>query len=274
MRSGTISYAKGGRLDADFIRLDGTNLLLRFAYGGAGSLPIASLSEADRAFVAEVANRKPEARKVADPPAAPPEYDSIATHRDLLMPIHELDFPKTDQARAVCQEITSELGGVERLLELGISYGTFSDVLTEKVLSIEKIKGLRGTDIPPGFLYEADQCVDRFAKSKEYWSDQLNTANPKLKPLLEFHMLEERSEAGLHFNYCVGMARSDTNANTTAAHELANIIRAEQDAVELGILESKEKLDPVVHNMTSEEIFKQIMRRLTPTNSAPVEVKP
>src|SRR5579863_5655973 len=55
MRSGTISYGRGGRLDADFIRLDGTNVLLHFPYGGAGSLPIASLSEADRAFVAGVA---------------------------------------------------------------------------------------------------------------------------------------------------------------------------------------------------------------------------
>ncbi len=65
--------------------MDGTNLLLRFPYGGAGSLPIASLSEADRAFVAEVANRKPEAPKVADPPVAPLEYDSI---RDAPGPVN------------------------------------------------------------------------------------------------------------------------------------------------------------------------------------------
>ncbi len=195
------------------------------------------------------------------------------------MLIHELDFSqnRSGPGGLLREDLALELGGIERLLELGISYGTFSDVLTEKVLSIEKIKGLRGTDIPPGFLYEADQCIDRFAKSKEYWNDQLNTANPKLKPLLEFHMLEERSEAGLHFIYCVGMARSDCfqHANTNrASAELAGIIRTEQNAVELGILEAKDKLDPVVHNMTSEEIFRQIMRRLAPTNSAPVEVKP
>src|SRR5438094_863198 len=53
--SGGMSFAKGGRIDAEFLRTDGTNVFF-FMDGSEGSVPLASLSDADRDYVAKVKN--------------------------------------------------------------------------------------------------------------------------------------------------------------------------------------------------------------------------
>src|SRR5437867_4514998 len=47
-----MSFAKGGRIDAQFLRADGTNVFL-LVENSQGQVPLASLSEADRAYVAK-----------------------------------------------------------------------------------------------------------------------------------------------------------------------------------------------------------------------------
>jgi len=62
---GGVSFRKGGRIDGDFIRSDGTNAFLKLTDGSDGSVPLASLSEADRAYVEKVKGVPVEEAKLA-----------------------------------------------------------------------------------------------------------------------------------------------------------------------------------------------------------------
>jgi hypothetical protein len=83
-----------------------------------------------------------QAERVARAIAA--QYNSIQAHKYYIDPIDESDFPKTEAAKLACKEIVSDLKGISKALELGLSYDKFSDLLTEQVLSVEKIKDLHG----------------------------------------------------------------------------------------------------------------------------------
>src|SRR5207244_13337722 len=56
-RSGSMSFAKGGKIDAEFVRADTTNVFLKVIDAGGGEdgcVPVTSLSEADVLYVERV----------------------------------------------------------------------------------------------------------------------------------------------------------------------------------------------------------------------------
>jgi len=53
-QSGGMSFVKGGKIDAEFLRVETTNVFLRVKDGGDGCLPIASLSKADHAYLEKI----------------------------------------------------------------------------------------------------------------------------------------------------------------------------------------------------------------------------
>jgi len=70
---GKLSFRKNGRIDADFIQSDLTNVFLKLKDGRDGSVPLTNLSDDDRAYVDKVKdlpidldklNREAEARKM------------------------------------------------------------------------------------------------------------------------------------------------------------------------------------------------------------------
>lgn len=202
------------------------------------------------------------------------QHDSITSHRFYIRPIDESDFPKTEKVQMVCKEIASELKGINKALELGLNYTKFADLLTEKVLAIEKIKDLRGEGIPHDFLYRVDECVDAFKTSKHWWNEKIQDEHPKIQALDEYFMRKYWSKAGLYLTYCTGIAEKNTNANTLALDQVASMIKAEQDAVKDGILEAKDSLDPTVSNLTVEEISARLKATLSATNAPSTGTRP
>ena len=55
--SGVWTFRKGGRVDAEFVRRDGTNVILELPNGKNCCVPAASLSEADRVYLDRASDR-------------------------------------------------------------------------------------------------------------------------------------------------------------------------------------------------------------------------
>ena len=199
------------------------------------------------------------------------QYNAIKRHGYYIRPINEFGFPKTEKAQTACKEIVSELKGINKALELGLSYAKFSDLLTEKALSVEKIKDLRGEGIPRDFLVRVDDCVDAFKESRDWWHKQIENAEyPDLKPYEDYVMREYWSEASVHLTYCIGIAESNTNVNSTAIDQIALMIRTEQIAVKTGVLEAKDYFDPTVANLSVDAISARLSTYLSVTNTPSV----
>jgi hypothetical protein len=54
--SGAVSVAAGGLMDATFLRIDGTNVVLKLIDGGTGRIALESLSEEDLLYVASLSD--------------------------------------------------------------------------------------------------------------------------------------------------------------------------------------------------------------------------
>ena len=110
-------------------------------------------------------------------------HDSIRRHLILIDPVKATDFPTTDKALAACREILSDLRGVHKILEMGLTYSKFSDLLTEKVLAIEKVKDLQRDGIPEEFLKRVDACVEALNESRSSWGKKIDNAGDALAHL-------------------------------------------------------------------------------------------
>jgi len=206
-------------------------------------------------------------RQIAETKAA--QYDSIKKYKGefFLYTFDESNFPKTEAARQACKEIVSELKGISKALEIGLNYNKFSDLLTDKVLSVEKIKDLHGEGIPRDFLRHADDCMDAFKESKNWWNKKIQAEHPQLENFDEHCMRNYWSEADLELICCSGIAESNTNAITLVIDKIAGMIKAEQDAVKDGILPAKGHFDPNVYDRTVEEISTWLKASLSVTNT-------
>ncbi len=201
--------------------------------------------------------------------------NSIQNHKFYIRPISESDFPKTEKVQTVCKEIASELKGINKAIELGLNYAKFSDLLTEKVLDVEKIKDLRGEGIPYSFLTRVDQCEDAYKESRDWWHKQIeNSEYPTLKAYEDYVMRKYWSEASVRLTYCIGIAESNTNANSAAIDQVALMIKIEQLAVKEGVLETKDYLDPTVSNLTVDEISDRLKASLAAPNSPSTKTQP
>jgi hypothetical protein len=220
----------------------------------------------ERLAEAAAAAKAAQERQIAEAKAA--QVDSIKKYKDEfdLYTFDESDFPKTEAARQACKEIVSELKGISKVLEVGLSYNQFSDLLTEKVLAIEKIKDLRGEGITREFLRHADDCVNAYKESKDYWNKKIQADDPRLESLYENFMRKHWSEADLELICCSGIAESNTNAISSAIDQMAEMIKVEQDAVKDGVLPAKGHFDPNVTELTVEEISARLKASLSQTN--------
>lgn len=246
-----------------------TDIQLRFGYD----------AEKVRKAQEEIARQNAvEAKRLAMARAAQErasQHNSIRDHDFYLNPINESDFPETEKVQAICKEITSELNGINKALELGLNYNKFSDLLTEKVLNIQKIKDLRGEGLHHSFLYRVDECIDSFKESREWWHKKIeDSARATAAAFEDYIMRKHWSAAGVHLTYCIGMAEKHTNANALAIEKVALMIKTEQDAVKDGILEAKDYRDPAVANLSVQEISTKIKIALSETNTPSIGTQP
>lgn len=207
-------------------------------------------------------------RQIAEAKAA--QIDSIKEYADkfLLYSFDDSDFPKTEGARQACKEIVSELKGINKALELGCSYNKFSELLTDKVLAVEKIKDLRGDGIPRDFLRHIDGCVNAFKESRHWWNEKIQDEFPKSKLLDEQFMRDYWSEADLRLICSAGIAESNTNAISLIIDKMAEMIKDKQDAVKEGVLEAKGNFDPNVQGLSSDQISVRLKKALAAQNAS------
>lgn len=181
------------------------------------------------------------------------------------------DLPKTEASRQSCKEIVAELNGISTVLEAGLSYNQFSDLLVAKILAVQKVKDLRGGDLPREFLRHAKDCLDAYGESKEWWDKKIEAEHPKLKAFDEYCMREYWSEADLELICCAGIAASNTNASTLLIPLMAKMIRNQQNAVSEGVLEMKGNFDQSVSYLTVEQISDLLKAALVVTNKPAIE---
>jgi hypothetical protein len=186
---------------------------------------------------------------------------AIEEHLYLIRPIDEFDFPRGAAAEATCKEIVSELKYVNTVLELGVGYDKFSDLLTEKVHVIEKLRDSRGEGVSDAFLRRVASCIENYQTSKKWWREQLDDSSARLKALDEGYMREYWAQARLDIAYCVGMATANTNANESAIRLVAEMIRAEQAAVSDGT-RPKSYQDSSVANLSVEQIAEKLKAKV------------
>lgn len=215
----------------------------------------------------QAAEKAAQERAIADAKAA--QYDSIKEFKDTfsLYTFDESAFPKTDAARQACKEILLDLKGVSTALDLGCSFNKFSDLLTDKVLSVEQIKELRGEGIPAVFLRHVDDCVDAYKESKHWWNEKIEADRPHVEALDEYFMRDYWSEADLELICCAGIAESNTNAISDAIDKMAERIKDRQDAVAEGTLEDKGNYDPNVYGLSADQISAKLRESMSATNA-------
>jgi hypothetical protein len=200
-----------------------------------------------------------EEQRLASEKAA--ERHALEEHLYLIRPIDEFDFPRGAAAEAACKDIVSELKYLNTVLELGVGYDKFSDLLAEKTQAIEKIKTSATEGVSDAFLRRVASCLENYQTSKKWWHEQLGDASARLKALDECYLREYRAQAGLDIAYCTGMATANTNANDVAIRLVAEMIRAEQAAVSDGT-RPKSYQDPNVAGLSVEQIAEKLKAKL------------
>ena len=135
---GIWSFRKGGRIDGRFVRLDGTNaVIVKLVDGTARSVPYASLSEADRAYLARL--KRPRIRAGPDRQRKPPKLTLPLKNETTILLVDVLEhgstpefpytptlraceLPRTKEARAACAEVLLALHQIQKSLEPEIGY--------------------------------------------------------------------------------------------------------------------------------------------------------
>lgn len=193
------------------------------------------------------------------------QYHSIDLHQAYIIPITASDFPETAKAQEVCKEILSDLKGMNKALEIGLSYAKFSDLLTETAISIEKTKDLHGEGLPPVFLHRVDDCIDAYKESRDWWNKSITGEGSQY--LERCFMREYWAYASLYITYCQGIAEKNTRMNDLAVKQVAEIIKDEQENVQYGLLPREHHFDPDVANLTAAQILEKLKMRIQATNS-------
>jgi hypothetical protein len=201
-----------------------------------------------------------EAARVAELKAQ--ETDSIESHKYLIVIISGADFPKDEKTKDVCLQIAAELNGLNKALEIGISFVKYSDLLTEKVIAIQKIKDLAGVTLPYAFTMHSDAAIEEFKGAKDSWSKKIETESSSMAALYEYWVQEAWSKAGLQVAYCKSIADKNTEVNDRAIDVVAELIEAEQRAVKSGALPRAHTFDPAVYNLPARLIAKKIRSQL------------
>ena len=267
---GIWSFRKGGRIDGRFVRLDGTNaVIVKLVDGTARSVPYASLSEADQAYIARLKQhgRPGFATPLPEPKLSiPAKNDSTIYLVDILehgatpgFPYTPLlracELPPTKEARAACEEVLQELHQIQKALEPEINYDQFCALLVREAAAIKAIQNT-GHGIPKDFNARADKCVAHYQDSRAAWQAENEAKGDREKR--EFHATVQRNWilAEMEILRCEGICENDPTVNDEILAKESMLVYT----------------DKKLEGMTTVEIFDRFRNMLTKASQNPLEL--
>lgn len=170
------------------------------------------------------------------------------------------DFPKSIEGRAACKEIAAELKGIHTAIGLGVTYGKYSDLLTDAAIRVQKLKDIHGGSIPTAFKYRSTWCIQSFDSARDWWSKKIEAASSSesVKATYEYYVQKEWAEAALHLSFCLGVSESDTNVNERIFDGVFAMVKAEKKASDNGVLEPKYADYSSLHPLSKEELMRRL----------------
>jgi hypothetical protein len=225
---GIWSFRKGGRIDGRFVRLDGTNsVIVKLVDGTARTVPYASLSPADQAYLTRL-KRRPNAAtpEIAAEPArlaTPPKNDLVIFLVDVVdhgstpdfpyLPLlRTCELPKTKEASAACQDILLELHQIQKRLEPEIGFEQFSQLLQKETSAIRRIQNT-GHGIPAEFSGCADRCLSYYQASKAAWQRETESGTDREKRDSRAAVQRNWIKAEMEILRCEGICQNDPTVN-------------------------------------------------------------
>jgi hypothetical protein len=251
-QNGIWTFKKGGRMDAEFVQIKGTNLVvLRRSDGAVCDIPLAVLSEKDQDFVLH----PPEDTRPQEKPNPVNEAAKIERYwrshaLNVVDEIEEADFPRSDKSQAVCNDIVADMQQLTNALQDDLAYAAFADLLQKQALAVEKLKEPRDT-LPRSFLHHTDEFFRFMMNSRDEWSDELKGEAKDYKEYRAFLRKRGWAQAKVHFLYCEGIAAKSPRVLGEIIDGEAAIIQSEQ---RLARKKQSGSPYPLLHAMSLTEI--------------------
>jgi hypothetical protein len=251
-QNGIWTFKKGGRMDAEFEHMKGTNLVvLRRSDGALCDVPLAVLSEKDQDFVLH----PPEDTRLQGQPNPANEAAKIERYwrshaLNVVDDIEESDFPVSDKSQAVCNEIVAAMQQITNALQEELTYAAFADLLQKQALAVEKLKEAKGR-LPRSFLHHTDEFFRFMMNSRDEWSDELKGEAKDYKEYRAFLRKRAWAQAKVHFLYCEGIAAKSPRVFGEIVEAEAAIVQSEQ---QLARQKQSTSPYPLLHAMNLVEI--------------------
>jgi len=255
-QNGTWTFKKGGRIDADFQRMKGTNIVvLRRSDGTLCDVPLSVLSEKDQDFVLNPPEdtRLQEKTRVDEASKIERYWRSHALN--IIDDIEESSFPSSTKSEEACHEIVECMRQLTNALAPELSYATFSDLLQKQANAIERVKEARGAPLPRPFVRHTDEFFRFMSNSRDEWSDELKGETPEYREYRAFLRKRGWAQAKVHFLYCAGIADKTPGVVPHIIETEATIIQSEQ---QLARKKQNASPYPLLHAMNLEEISERL----------------
>ena len=265
-QNGIWTFKKGGRIDAEFQHIKGTNLVvLRRSDGTLCDVPLAVLSEKDQDFVLHPPEDARPKTRVDEAGKIERYWRSHALN--VIDDIEESNFPASKESEQACRQIVECMRQLTTHLGPDLSYTAFSELLQKQAVAVEQLRESRRTTIPRPFLRHTDEFFRFMMNSRDEWADELKGETPDYKAYRGFLRNRGWAQAKVHFLYCAGIADKTPGVVAQIIEAEAAIIQSEQ---QLARQKQNGSPYPLLHAMNVEEITERLrMERaaaLSPSN--------
>ena len=255
-QSGAWSFKKGGRIDAEFQRLKGTNtVVLRRSDGVLCEVPLAVLSHNDQDFVLH----PPEDTRAALSKASNEKLKIERYWRshglNVVDDIEEADFPNSEKAAAIYSAIVNEMKQLNDALGPDMTYARFSDLVQEKAFDVDKLKQTKGITLSRSFLRHVNEFFRLLSNSRDDWTDERKAERQEYKEYCAFLREKGWAQAGVQLRYCTGMAEKSPHVLSQIIEAEAAVIQSEQTMARKRPASSPY---PLLHAMSLEEITERL----------------
>jgi len=255
-QAGTWSFKKGGRIDAEFQRLKGTNaVVLRRSDGVICEVALSVLSEKDQDFVLHPPEDTRAAISKASNEKAKIERYWRNHGLNIVDDIEEADFPNSEKAATVYRSVVKEMKQLHEALGPEMTYPRFSDLLQETAFAVDKLKQSKGVILSRSFVRHVNEFFRLLSNSRDDWTDERKAERQEYRDYCAFLREKGWAQAGVQLRYCTGMAERSSKVLAQIIEAEAAVIQSEQAMARKRPASSPY---PLLHAMTLDEITERL----------------